>query len=292
MLGALLWMGCTHHNASQQDEHRTYTDDYNRTVEVPSHPTRIVSTSPAITEIMFAIGADELLVGRTDFCTYPPEASQIASIGGISNLNVESLAALNPDLVISGSMVSAKITHALETLGIPVACVLEQQRFDGLYDNILKIGQLCNREAEAEQLVAELKEQVSLLMDHPAQQPNDKAHRPSMYYVVGFGAGGNYTSGGNTFINDLIEMAGGRNIANGIKGWSYSLESLMEADPDYILIRHEDSAAFCKARPYCNLSAVREGRVIGLASGEMDLQVPRNLAAIRTIRQHIALMEQ
>ena len=65
--------------------------DYQQTVEVPVSPTRIVSTSPAVTEIIYALGAEKLLVGRTDFCVYPPEAESIESIGGISNLNVEKI---------------------------------------------------------------------------------------------------------------------------------------------------------------------------------------------------------
>ena len=107
------------------------------------------------------------------------------------------------------------------------------------------------------------------------------------YYVVGFGAGGNFTAGGNTFINDIIRMAGGRNIAEGIEGWSYSLEALMKEDPDYIIVRREDSAAFCDMKPYNRLSAVKNGHVIGIVSGTLDLQVPRNIDAILYLRKRM-----
>ena len=113
------------------------------------------------------------------------------------------------------------------------------------------------------------------------------SHLSPCYYVVGFGASGNFTAGGNTFINDIIRMAGGRNIAEDIEGWSYSLEALVQEDPDYIIVRREDSAAFCGMKPYNRLSAVRNGHVIGIVSGTLDLQVPRNIDAILYLRQRM-----
>lgn len=269
------------------DDLQWVTDDYGREVRVPLRPQRIVSTSPAVTEILFAIGADSLLVGRTDFCTYPPQAAQITSIGGISNLNIESIVALHPDIVISGSMVSAKITHTLDQMGIPVVCVLEKHHFEGLYDNIARIGQLCNHAAQADSLNTRLKEQLAAL-DTSLKREIGQAI-PSVYYVVGFGPAGNFTAGGNTFINDIISLAGGQNIAADISGWNYSLESLSDKDPDFIVIRREDSAHFCSSHPYANLSAVKRHHVIGVESGIIDLQVPRNIDAIREIATRMRL---
>ncbi len=261
-----------------------YTDDYQHTAMVPVSPKRIVSTSPAVTEIIYALKAENLLIGRTDYCIYPPEAKNITTIGGISNLNVEKIASLKPDLVISGSMIPQKSSLQLEQMGIPLVCVIEKQQFDGLYDNILKIGKLTGHTHEADSLTALMKEQVAALKMEPH---TDSSHRPGVYYVVGFGPSGNFTAGGQSFINDIITMAGGRNIAAGIKGWSYSLEALMEQDPDYIIIRREDSATFCRTTPYNRLKAVKEGRVIAIESGTIDLQVPRNLQAIQFLNERM-----
>ena len=250
---------------------------------MPANPQRVVSLSPAVTEILFALGAQELIVGRTDFCTYPPEAAEIPSIGGISNLNIESILSLNPDLVISGSMVGKKVTDQMDAMGTPMVCVIEKPRFEALYDNINAIGHLVGKEHEADSLNRLLSSKVAeLLRDSVTQSPSH-----SVYYVVGFGAGGNFTAGGNTFINDIIRMAGGRNIAEDIEGWSYSLEALVKEDPDYIIVRREDSAAFCAMKPYNRLSAVRKGHVIGIESGTLDLQVPRNIDAILYLRQRM-----
>ena len=276
----------------------TVVDDYGRTVVVPAQPQKVVSLSPAVTEIMFALGAQDLLVGRTDFCVYPDAAAKIPSIGGISNLNIESILSLEPDLVISGSMVGKKITDQMDAMGTPMVCVIEKPRFEALYDNISAIGRLVGKEKEADSLNAQIKiaQMCRNVIGHTyattinqinSRKSHNNAIPPKVYYVVGFGPSGNFTAGGNTFINDIIRMAGGRNIAEGVEGWSYSLEALMKEDPDYIIVRREDSAAFCDMKPYNTLSAVRNGRVIGIVSGTFDLQVPRNIDAILYLRQRI-----
>lgn len=265
----------------------TVTDDYGRTVVIPAHPQRVVSLSPAVTEIIYALGADSLLVGRTDFCEYPAEALQIPTIGGISNLNIEKILSLNPDLVISGSMVGKKATDQMDQMGTPMVCVIEKPRFEALYDNIRAIGRLVGKEKEADSLVESLKWKVErLLADTSLSAFNSQLS--TCYYVVGFGPTGNFTAGGNTFINDIIRMAGGRNIAEEVEGWNYSLEALMQENPDYIIVRREDSAAFCGMKPYNTLDAVRKGHVIGIVSGTLDLQVPRNIDAVLYLRQRMS----
>ena len=289
-----LLSACGHNGnqATNSSSNDTVVDDYGRTVLVPSHPQRVVSLSPAVTEIIYALGAQYLLVGRTDFCTYPPEAADIPSIGGISNLNVESILALSPDLIISGSMVGKRVTDQMDAMGTPMVCVIEKPHFDALFDNIKAIGKLVCKEKEADSLNALMRERVNALVaDAPntdtITQSHNNAITPKVYYVVGYGAGGNFTAGGNTFINDIIRMAGGRNIAENIEGWSYSMEALVKEDPDFIIVRREDSASFCSMRPYSSLRAVREGHVIGIESGTLDLQVPRNIDAILYLRQRM-----
>ena len=289
----LLLVACGQQNRQVQTTD-TVVDDYGRTVVVPAQPQRVVSLSPAVTEIIFALGAQDLLVGHTDFCVYPDAAADIPSIGGISNLNIESILALNPDLVISGSMVGKKVTDQMDAMGTPMVCVIEKPKFEALFDNITAIGKLVGKEHEADSLNdclnALMLECLSGLTQSDTQaikQSNNQAIRPTVYYVVGFGEGGNFTAGGNTFINDIIRMAGGRNIAEGIEGWSYSLEALMKENPDFIIVRREDSAAFCDMKPYNRLSAVKNGHVIGIVSGTLDLQVPRNIDAILYLRERM-----
>lgn len=276
----LLCIGCGN-TSSKSHSNTIFHDDYGRDIAVPDQPQRVVSLSPAVTEIIFALGGDDLLVGRTDFCKYPDEAQQIESIGGISNINIEKILTLKPDLVISGSMVPKKSAEHLDAMGIPLACVIEKAQYDGLYENIQRIGNLINRRHEADSLVNLLKNGILDI------KTDTLAKRPTLYYVVGFGAAGNFTAGGNTFINEIIQMAGAENIANDIKGWNYSLEALMQADPDYILIRQEDAETFVKTSPYTDLTAVKSGNVIPIESGLIDLQVPRNIEAIKLIHKWV-----
>jgi len=271
----LLFSACGGQATQSLDDTYTYTDDYGSVVEIPLHPHRIVSTSPAVTEIIFALGGSGQLVGRTDFCVYPPEATKIESIGGISNLNIERIVSLNPDLVISGSMIPKKSTIQMEKMGVPTVCVIEQQHYEGLYDNIRKIGSLIGRSKAADSLNNLLRDRLKRLDVQTTAKPK------SVYYVVGFGASGNFTAGGDSFINDIIRLAGGHNIAEDISGWSYSLEKLMQQNPEYIIIRKEDSAAFCRMAPYNQLQAVKSGQVIAIESSIIDLQVPRNTEAIQ-----------
>ncbi|MBQ7279662.1 MAG: ABC transporter substrate-binding protein [Bacteroidales bacterium] len=279
----LLTIACTSTPTDNAQNCDTIIDDYGDTVVVPHSPRRIVSTSPAVTEILFALHADTLMVGRTDFCTYPPEASEIESIGGISNLNVEKIVSLHPDLVISGSMVPQKNIRQLATLGIPVVCVIEKQNFNGLFANIEQIGKLTNHVHEADSLTAYIHQQLQ----HLQTAIDTSSLRPSVYYVVGFGSTGNFTAGGKSFINDIITMAGGTNMASNLDGWAYSLEALMEGDPDFIVVRREDSASFCNTHPYNRLSAVKNHRVIGINSALIDLQTPRNINAVIFLRKKI-----
>lgn len=279
IMGVLvLCYGCTNPSSTTN---KVFHDDYGRDIAVPEHPERIVSLSPAVTEIIFALGGENLLVGRTDFCKYPEEAQQIESIGGISNINIEKILSLKPDLVISGSMVPKKSAEHLDAMGIPLTCVIEKAQYEGLYENILSIGTLINRRHEADSLVNLLKDKILGLKSDTLEK------RPMLYYVVGFGAAGNFTAGGNTFINEIIHMAGAENIAHDIKGWNYSLEALMQANPDYILIRQEDAETFVKTSPYTELNAVKSGNVIPIESGLIDLQVPRNIEAIKLIHKWV-----
>ena len=298
----------TPHPADNQTTHTTYqyTDDYGSIVNVPTHPQRIVSLSPAVTEIIFALGADSLLVGRTDFCNYPPQAQRIESIGGISNLNIEKVLSCKPDLIISGSMVPQKIVQQFAKMNIPLVCVIEKQKFDGLFTNVQSIGRLIGKEHTADSLNASMRKHLKTLVNpdtihphptHPTHPPHSthSTHpthpappSPTVYYVVGFGPDGNFTAGGNTFINDIIQMAGGQNIAAESQGWTFSLEALINADPDFILIRANDSARFCNTPPYNQLSAVKNNRTIALEDGILDLQVPRNIEVIKQLQKRFA----
>jgi iron complex transport system substrate-binding protein len=107
--------------------------------------------------------------------------------------------------------------------------------------------------------------------------------KPTVYYVVNFGAGGDFTAPGNSHINEIITLAGGRNIGDTLSTWNVSREYLFTQNPDLIFVRTEDFPFFIKTYPYTLLKAVKENRVYPIESGWMDVISPRNFLAIEEI---------
>ena len=138
--------------APKQEAFFTWEDSYQRPVQLDTAPQRIVSISPAITEVMFLVGAQDKLVGVSDFCEYPPETSKITKIGGMHNINFEVLLSLHPDVVLIGSMISQKDVDAIEKMGIPVICIVEEKSLEGMADMMEVIGRItqCEEKAETE----------------------------------------------------------------------------------------------------------------------------------------------
>nr|MBC8263760.1 ABC transporter substrate-binding protein [Anaerolineales bacterium] len=157
--------GCTGAKAPESSEPSeteapesvSVVDDAGRTVEIVSSPQRIVSLAPSNTEILFALGLGDKVVGVTDFCDYPEEAKSIEKVGGMEH-NLEKIVALNPDLVlaIGGSPAQVEKATEMEKLGLAVL-VLEPGDIEGIMANIELVGKATGAEKEASQLVAELR---------------------------------------------------------------------------------------------------------------------------------------
>jgi iron complex transport system substrate-binding protein len=278
----LLFSACHSPKTTQQQEaFFTWEDSYHRPIELKEAPQRIVSISPAITEVMFLLGAQDKLVGISDFCKYPPETEKITKVGGMHDINFEVLLSLHPDVVLIGSMISQQDVDAIEKMGIPVVCIVEESSLEGMSEMMEVIGRITQHEekgnAEAELWRKKIQERKA-----HAPKPND---RKCVYYVVGFGDGGDFTAPKNTHIQEIIELAGARNAGDSLTGWNISREYLFKVDPDIILVRREDSAAFVSRHPYTQLNAVKAGRVYGIESGWIDVVSLRNMNAVDYIAE-------
>lgn len=243
-------------------------------------PEVVVSLSPAATEIVFAIGKEDLLKGRTDYCNFPPEAQKIPSLGSIMEPNVEAIVALKPDVVFVSKMFSEDVKAQMDTLGIKVFDLASHDTFEGVYTAITSAGQILGAPAEAEQIVAEMQKTISEVSEKV------KGSKPkSTYYVVGYGEYGDFTAGKGTFIDQMITLAGGINAANDVEGWKYSLEKLIEKNPDYLICRNDggDQAGIEAANGYKELSAVKEGRLIAIENELLDVQGPRTALGVLTL---------
>lgn len=254
-------------------------DSVGRTVEIAKEPQTVVSLGPNMTELIYALGAGDRLVGRTDYCDYPAEVAEVQSIGSLMEPNLELIAELAPDLVLASTHVSDEVVTKLEELDIPVLMLYDSEHLDGLGDLIDILGQALNLRAAATELKTVVFDRINDVRD-ASKALEDKL---SVYYLVGFGESGEYTAGGNTFINDIIEAAGGQNVAADLEGWSYSLEDLMEADPDLILLPAWAEESFGKDKPYSELTAVKEGRVLVVDDNLFSRQGPRNAEAVELL---------
>ncbi len=254
----------------------TITDTAGREVVLEAEPQKIVSLGPNMTELVFALEAGDRLVGRTTYCDYPEEALEVPEIGTLQEPNFELITEIAPDLVLASTHVSDDTLAKLDELKIPVLMLYDSEHLSGLRDIIQNLGLTLNLQEKANQLSTEIFDRIYNAKDLPV-----------VYYVVGFGESGDYTAGGNTFINDIIEAAGGKNAAHDLQGWQFSQEKLVEADPDIIIIPSWAEESFGQEAPYSELSAVKNGQVFAVDNNIFDRQGPRNAEAVEVLAQII-----
>lgn len=211
---------------------RTIIDELGRTVHIPTRAERIISLAPSVTEILFALGAGDRVAGVTSYCDYPPEARLKENIGDTLKPSVERIVALKADLVIvsTASQVEAFVQR-LQELGIPVY-VSNPRSLDGVLESIDKLGELIGAVDNARQLTARLRSRISSI-ETRASAPA----RPSVLVILGTEP--LITAGAASFINDLINRAGGRSISADVSGDypQYSLETAVAKQPQVIFLQ-------------------------------------------------------
>ncbi|MCL6450640.1 MAG: cobalamin-binding protein [Acetobacteraceae bacterium] len=241
----------------------TLKDGLGREITVPAEPQRIISLAPSNTEILFALGAGGRVVGVTDNCNYPPEAAQRERLGGAfdaAHVNFERVVALSPDLIL-GLGGAREVVERLEGLGLRVFAV-EARNLDEVFESIVTVGRLVGLEKTARGLADHLRmraDRVSLAA--ASLKPEE---RPLVFFEIW--PDPLMTAGPGTFIHDLIELAGGRNIAaDADQPYPlFSLEALIARDPQVIVTTFPETVEALSAgtRPgWSGLSAVRDGRV-------------------------------
>ena len=262
------------------------TDMLGRRVRIPDHPARIVSLAPSITETVFVLGEGDRLIGVTDYCDYPPEATRKAHIGGISNPNFEAILALRPDLVIATSESNyAEHVERLVSLGLPVY-VVRPVDWETVLDSIERIGDILGRDAVGRARVTAMRQEADAIGRAVAGLP-----RPRVLYVVW--PNPLIAPGRDTLINDLIRRAGGDSVT-GDEPLLYprlSLETVVERRPDRIIVgRHGQETVEELLRGWERLgsvTAVREGRVYGVDGNLVHRPGPRMVEALRALARVI-----
>lgn len=259
----------------------TFVSSTGDEVIIESEPQRIVSISPTFTEIVFGIGAGDRLVGRTDYCDYPAETAEIPSVGSMTQPSVEAIVALEPDVVLV-SFMEDEMLEKIELSGATVVQMPSSNTIEESYAAMEELGRILNVNNQTTEMLEGIKADI--------QEVAEKVQglEPvSAYYVAGFGQGGDYTAGGNTFMNDLIEAAGATNAGSDAEGWSFSAEKLIERDPDFIIIGTMAQLAdeFKTTEPYSSLTAVKEGRVMEIDDNLIAREGPRLAQGVRLMAE-------
>ncbi|MBN1665320.1 MAG: cobalamin-binding protein [Deltaproteobacteria bacterium] len=262
---------------------KTYIDELGRKVFVQSEPVRIVSMAPNITEILFSIGLDDKIVGVTNYCNYPAGALKKKRIGGFINPSLEMIIALKPDLVICTADGNRKETvMQLEKIGVPVY-VTHSVDMHGFYKTLSDIGDITGRKRESRTLISRLTERHKRVLTLTAPLA-----KPTVFFQVGVDP--ITTVGNKTFINELIGLAGGRNIY-GAEKTRYprcAAEDVLTKDPAVIVIATMgDRSNYERARRYWqqwgNMQAVRNRRIHWIDPDTIDRFSPRVMDALEEL---------
>jgi iron complex transport system substrate-binding protein len=219
-------------NRQSPADNKTIVDEMGHTVRVPQHPQRIVSLAPSITEILFAIGAADRIAGVTSYCDYPPEAVNKERVGDTLKPNIEKIVAMKADLVIISTSSQLETSfRRLEELQVPVY-ISNPRTVDQVIDSIDRIGDLVDASKEARDVTRRLRNRVAAVEARVAGSP-----RPSVLVLLGTEP--LITIGSASFINDLIERAGGRSISADDKADypQYSVETVIAKQPEIILLQ-------------------------------------------------------
>jgi iron complex transport system substrate-binding protein len=265
-------------------ETMTFTDDLGNTIELTGYPGKIISLSPSTTEILFAIGAGEQVVGRDEFSVYPEAALEVTSVGAMwDELPSEAILALEPDLVVAAQIISEDQVAALRDLGLNVYWQANPTSYEELWENLRDFGRLTGHEAETETLITDLEARVKAVQDKTASVSD----RPSVFYELDATDPSNpWTAGSGTFIDYIIAQAGGTNAASALQGdyAQLSSEQLIAVDPEVILLAdalYGVTPESVAARPGWDvITAVKETAIYPIDPNMMSVPGPRLVDAL------------
>ncbi len=265
---------------------RMLTDQTGRRVDVPEHPARIVSLSPAVTETLFLLGLGDKVVGVTDSCEFPPEAKSRPSIGSTLNPSIEKILTLKPDLVIGSPQANRRETaDQLARVRIPLYGVTAQT-VDETLTSITDLGRAVSREAEAKDLVQKLQARLDAVTRRIAGRKP-----PRVLFVVWFRP--LMTAGSHTFLSDVIRRAGGAPLGSELQGeWpKLSVEEALRLQPDVLLFPQTQAFApnlkeIRTLAGWKDMKAVMDGRIY-FVSDTIVRASPRLLDALEEIARDL-----
>ena len=266
----------------------TITDDLGVTVTIENPPERIVSLSPANSEILFALGLDEKIVGVTEYCTYPEAALSKEKIGGFSTVNIEKVSVLNPDLIVAADGNSEETVAHLRELGFTVITI-NADTIDTTLDDILLLGKATGADDEAEALVSSMKEDLAEIAEKTSAE-----EKPTILHCMWTDP--LWVSGSGTFQDEMITAAGGVNAAADEGGWvALTMEKFLTMNPDIIVVDSGNGMGvgaddalrdfFLKDPRMQSLSAVQNEQVYVVNADIIDRGGPRIVEGVEALAE-------
>jgi iron complex transport system substrate-binding protein len=264
-------------------ETRSIEDQTGRAIVVPESPQRIVSLAPSITEIVFDLQCGALLKGVTTYSDFPEAAQRLPKVGSYVYLDLEKIVSLKPDLCIGIKDGNPKeLVMRLESLGIPVYAV-NPRSLESIRTAVIEIGKLL----QAQETARDVAENMKARIDNIRHLTATAEHHPRVFFQIGISP--IVSAGSDTFIHELIEIAGGINLAQGYTSYPrFSIEEVVVAEPDIIIITSMARDKLFEQvksewKQWSGIPAVKNDRIFLVDSDLFDRPTPRLIDGLETL---------
>lgn len=259
-------------DSTKVDFPKTIRDGLGREVTIGKAPQRLVSLTPSVTENLYALGLGDRVVGVSSFSDYPPEAASKPVVGDAFQLNYEEILLLEPDLIIGDAQLVKNYMAKLEELGLPVLAI-NPSNLREVMDALMLLGKATGAVDAAAQVIGEMEDKIQWVETAVRDLPHEA--RPLVFVEVWDEP--LMTCGPGSFMQELIELAGGQNLAaDASDAWvEYSSELVVERDPEVILLTRPYVDELMARSAWQGISAVRNGRVVEVNSDPFVRTTPR-----------------
>jgi iron complex transport system substrate-binding protein len=265
---------------------RTFVDDLGRKIFLAKAPTRVVSLAPSITEILYAIGLTDEVVGVSEFCDYPEAAKQKPKVG-YAHPNVEVIISLQPDLVLAPrAFLRADLLAKLEQLKVPTF-VVDPESFEEIPSRIQTVGRILNRSASADGVALAMRQRIAAI-----RNKMEAVVRVRVLYVLN--SQPLITVGPGSYIHQVINLAGGANIASqtAVPYPHLNMEAVLKEDPEIIIFPIGNAEGIPPTEQqewlrWTSLSAVKQGRLHQISADVLNRPGPRIVEGLEALARII-----
>ncbi len=256
---------------------------------VPTNKPRYISLAPSTTEILFALGLDEEIVGVSTYCNWPPKAKSKEKVGQFSQVNIEKILSLRPDYIFCTGLEQAPIITELRRLNLKVYAA-DPTNMQDLFNSISDIGKITGKINEAESLITDMETGIEEITSKVRLIPESK--KPKVFIEIWHDP--LTTAGKGSFVDELITLAGGVNIASDTRR-PYSIfspEEVIKRDPDCIILTYMDKELPLKLVGgrfgWKGISAVKNNRLYNDIGSDLLLRPgPRIVQGLKEIHKRL-----